>query len=74
MYVLVRNLAVHKYLESNMNLWATLEIKTFEFQLEIVNKVLYMSFDKFLLDVESRDLSQAEKSIISFFFTKMSDG
>jgi hypothetical protein len=30
--------------------------------------------DKFLLAVESRDLSQAEKSIISFFFPKMSDG
>ena len=27
-------------------------------------KVLYMSFDKFLLAVESRDLSQADKSII----------
>ena len=26
--------------------------------------VLYMSFDRFLLAVESRDLSQAEKSII----------
>ena len=33
-------------------------------------KALYMSFDKFLLAVESRDLSQADKSIIrvSFFF------
>ena len=27
-------------------------------------KVLYMSFDKFLLAVESRDLSQADKSNI----------
>ena len=27
-------------------------------------KVLYMCFDKFLLAVESRDLSQADKSII----------
>ena len=27
-------------------------------------KVLYMSFDKFLLAVESRDLSQADKRII----------
>ena len=27
-------------------------------------KVLYMSFDRFLLAVESRDLSQADKSII----------
>jgi hypothetical protein len=26
--------------------------------------VLYMSFDKFLLAVKSRDLSQADKSII----------
>ena len=26
--------------------------------------VLYMSFDRFLLAVESRDLSQADKSII----------
>ena len=34
-----------------------------------VNKVLYMSFDKFLLAIESRDLSQAEKSI---FFIKVS--
>ena len=33
-----------------------------------------MSFDKFLLADESRDLSQADKSIISFFFPKMSDG
>ena len=32
-------------------------------------EVLYMSFDKFLLAVESRDLSQADKSItrVSFF-------
>ena len=28
------------------------------------DKVLYMSFDKFLLAVESRDLSQGDKSII----------
>ena len=32
-------------------------------------QVLYMSFDKFLLAVESRDLSQADKSIIRGFFT-----
>ena len=32
--------------------------------LPFVYKVLYMSFDKFLLAVESRDLSQANKSII----------
>ena len=29
---------------------------------------VYMSFDKFLLAVESRDLSQADKSIKSVFF------
>ena len=41
--------------------------KTFE--------VLYMSFDKFLLAVESRDLSQADKSIIRVSsFPKLSDG
>ena len=28
------------------------------------SKVLYMSFDRFLLAIESRDLSQADKSII----------
>ena len=28
------------------------------------DQVLYMSFDKFILAVESRDLSQADKSII----------
>ena len=27
-------------------------------------RILYMSFDRFLLAVESRDLSQADKSII----------
>ena len=31
---------------------------------KIVSRVLYVSFDKFLLAVESRDLSQADKSII----------
>ena len=40
-----------------------------------LNKVLYMSFDKFLLAVESRDLSQANKSIIRVSsFPKLSDG
>ena len=29
-----------------------------------ISKVIYMSFDRFLLAVESRDLSQADKSII----------
>ena len=33
--------------------------------LPIVYKVLYMSFDKFLLAVESRDLSQANKCLLS---------
>ena len=39
--------------------------------------VLYMSFDKFLLAFESRDLYQAEKILIkvpSFDFPKLSDG
>ena len=31
---------------------------------KMVTRVLYMSFDKFLLAVESCDLSQADKSII----------
>ena len=40
-----------------------------------LNRVLYMSFDKFLLAVESRDLSQADKSIIRVSsFPKLSDG
>ena len=30
----------------------------------LLSKVLYMSFDRFLLAVESRDLSQVDKSII----------
>ena len=34
------------------------------FQLSSHTQVLYMSFDRFLLAVESRDLSQADKSII----------
>ena len=37
--------------------------------------VLYMSFDKFVLAVESRDLSQADKSIIIVSsFPKLRDG
>ena len=37
--------------------------------------VLYMTFDRFLLAVESRDLSQADKSIIRVSsFPKISDG
>ena len=34
---------------------------------QIETSVLYMSFDRFLLDVESCDLSQASKSIIKLF-------
>ena len=38
-------------------------------------EVFYMSFDRFLLVIESRDLSQADKStILSVFFPKLSDG
>ena len=38
-------------------------------------KVLYMSFDKFFLAVESGDLSQADKSIIRVSsFPNLSDG
>ena len=39
------------------------------------DKVLYMSFDRFILAVESCDLSQADKSIIRVSpFPRMSDG
>ena len=39
------------------------------------SKVLYMSFDRFLLAVESRDLSQADKRIIIVYsFPKLNDG
>ena len=38
-------------------------------------KVLYMSFDKFLLAVESHDLSQADKNNIRVSsFSKLCDG
>ena len=38
-------------------------------------RVLYMSFDKFLLAVESRDLSQTDKSNIRVSsFPKLGDG
>jgi hypothetical protein len=38
------------------------------------NGVLYMSFDRFLLAVESHDLSQPDKSIIRLSsFPKLSD-
>ena len=37
--------------------------------------VLYMSFDRFLLAVESRDLSQADKKIIRVYsLPKLNDG
>ena len=42
--------------------------------LQSLTELLHMCFDRFLLAVESRDLSQADKSIISFFFHKMSYG
>jgi hypothetical protein len=35
-----------------------------------ISKVLYMSFDWFILAVESHDLSQADKSIIRVSFSK----
>ena len=39
-----------------------------------VTEVLYMSFDRFLLAVESRDLSQADKILIRVSsFPKLSD-
>ena len=39
------------------------------------SSTIYMSFDKFLLAVESRDLSQADKSIRRVpSFPKLSDG
>ena len=39
------------------------------------SKLFYMSFDKFLLAVESHDLSQADKSNIRVsLFPKLSDG
>ena len=38
-------------------------------------EVLYMSFDRFLLAFESRDLSQADKSIVrASYFPKLNDG
>ena len=40
----------------------------------MVTKVLYMSFDRFLLAVESRDLSQADKILIRMSFFPKSDG
>ena len=39
------------------------------YQVQAKNGVLYMSFDKFLLAIESRDLSQADKSIIPVIYT-----
>ena len=41
----------------------------------LITRVLYMSFDRFLLAVESRDLYQADKSIIRVSsFPNLSDG
>ena len=36
-----------------------------------VSKVLIMSFDRFLVAVESRELSQADKYYMSVFFPKV---
>ena len=47
---------------SGGNIWAKHKL--------LYTKVLYMSFHRFLLAVESLDLSQAEK----VFFPKLSDG
>ena len=52
-----------------------LEWKEFILNIQISYQVLYMSFDRFILAVESRDLSQAGKSIIRVSsFPKLSDG
>ena len=40
-------------------------VKLWSIKIKVVEtRVLYMSFDRFLLAVESRDRSQADKSII----------
>ena len=48
------------YLEELVKYMELMKVKSF---LRNVNRVLYMSFDRFLLAVESRDLSQADKSV-----------
>ena len=53
------------YLEELVKYMELMKVKSF---LRNVNRVLYMSFDRFLLAVESRDLSQAYKSV---FFSKV---
>ena len=58
------------------------ESKIYENEIEILldrhytrTMVLYMSFDKFLLAVETCDISQADKSIIRVSsFSKFSEG
>jgi hypothetical protein len=58
----------------------SVKLRTFTFSMSynstsMSTMVLYMSFDKFFLAVESRELSQADKSIIRVSsFPKLSDG
>ena len=53
-----------------------LQLKTGELpKIDFGSSTVYMSFDRFLLTVESRDLSQADKILIRVsFFPKLSDG
>ena len=53
----------------NLKYWIMFLSKSWKFE---ITQVLYMSFDRFLLAVESRDLSQADKSITykSVFFSQ----
>ena len=53
------------YLEELVRYMELMKVNSF---LRNVNRVLYMSFDRFLLAVESRDLSQADKSV---FFSQV---
>ena len=58
-----------------LNILSWMWTKSFTLLLNCVAKVVYISFDKFLLAIESRDLSQADKSIIRVpSFPKLSDG
>ena len=51
------------------------QVTTTRIGVSLLSEGLYMSFDKFLLAVESRDLSQADKSIIRVSsFPNLSDG
>ena len=49
---------------NNTNKQLTLNTQSMHLKILWRTKVLYMSFDRFLLAVESRDLSQADKSLI----------